>query len=56
MNWYKIAKTIISPKDAKLLDLVKKMIGGNKDWTQEELQLYQNHSDIVEDMLKKHIA
>ena len=53
MNWYKKAKSIISPKDIRdIKRLVQKIINGRKDWTPKELQLQDNFPDLLEKMLQ----
>jgi len=35
-----------------LNSVVKKIIGGKKDWTSQELQIQQNYPKIIEQLLK----
>ena len=54
MNWYKKAAIAISKKDMKTLrGLISKIMKGQRDWTDEELQVQQNHPQLVEDLLQK---
>jgi hypothetical protein len=56
MNWYKTAKKTVSPKEmASLRKLVHKIMMGNRNWTDEELQLQQNFPDVLEEMLQAKI-
>lgn len=58
-NWYKTAHRCfkIAPEDMKkVLALVDKIITGNRNWTDEELELQQNYPEIIEEMLKKEVA
>ena len=59
MSWYKRAtrQIIISAKDYdRLMELVEKMVSGNKNWTDEELQLQQNYPQALEILLKNRAA
>ena len=52
MNWYRIAKKRLSPQKMKSLhELVQKIISGDRNWTEEELQLQINHPQEIEDLL-----
>ena len=43
----------MSPEEvADLAMLVKKIMTGRKDWTETELQMYKNHPDLIENILK----
>ena len=37
----------------KIYSLVDKIISGKRDYTEEELQLQANHSDIIEKILRQ---
>ena len=54
MDWYNKAKRDLSPDDLKTLRLfIQKIMQGKRDWTPEELQLQQNFSGMIEDILTK---
>ena len=53
-NWYKIAKQNISPEEMEnIRNLLRKIVKGNRNWTNEELQLQQNYPDLIEELLIK---
>ena len=54
MNWYKKAQIAISPEDLNgLKKIVYKLIKGHRNWTDEELQLQANFSELLEMLLKE---
>jgi len=60
MNWYKRAKRILKAEDItisndefnKIEELVRNIIRGKKNWSEEELQLRMNYPMLIERMLK----
>lgn len=40
-------------EDPRIKSLVRKIVSGKGEWTNEDLQLYQNNSEEVERLLRK---
>lgn len=53
MNWYRRAALLNLDQMADISRIVQKIILGRTDWTDAELQLHQNHPDLIELMLRK---
>jgi len=54
-GWYKRAQSVlfIDPEDMKkIISLVDKIKKGNREWTDEELQVQQNHRELIEGILQ----
>jgi uncharacterized membrane protein YjjP (DUF1212 family) len=54
LNWYKTSQKSIDMQEIKkIYNLIDKIVSGKRDYTEEELQLQANHSDIIEKLLKQ---
>ena len=51
MKMYKMYK--LKSIKSSIKSVIEKIISGNKDWSPEELQIYHNHSEKIERILKK---
>ena len=56
MNWYDKVMQEMNPQEVDNLDLlVEKIMNGRKDWTDAELEMYQNFPNLIENILKNEI-
>jgi len=54
MNWYKKANEKASQEDIRdLKQLVQKIMRGERNWTEEDLQVQQNFPELLEEMLRE---
>ena len=53
MKIYRLSSMIATIELLMLEDIAEKVIKGNKEWTDKELQIQQNYPQILEILLKK---
>jgi len=52
MNWFSQSKEKLSKEEHKhLKSVIRKIMNGERDWSPAELQIQQNYSPLIEQLL-----